>query len=65
LVISSTQVKGGPEYSVQISDWKSGDGVTLGDFTFKNATGAERLDVDDLKGKLGDLPENFVVGEGK
>lgn len=65
LVISSTQVKGGPEYSVQIRDWKSGSDVKLGDFTFNNTTGAEKLDVNDLKGKLGDLPENFVVGEGK
>ncbi|WP_348270868.1 DUF2092 domain-containing protein [Rhizobium sp. Root1220] len=65
LVISSKQVKGGPEYSVQIREWKSGSDVKLGDFTFNNTTGAEKLDINDLKGKLGDLPENFVVGEAK
>lgn len=65
LVITSRLVKGGPEYSVQIRDWKSGDGVTLGDFSFKNPTDAEKIDVNDLKGTLGELPENFVGGGGK
>lgn len=64
-VITSRLVKGGPEYSVQIRDWKSGDGVTLGDFSFKNPTDAEKIDVNDLKGNLGELPENFVGGGGK
>ena len=58
-------VKGGPEYSVQIRDWKSGDAVMLGDFGFKNPTNAEKIDVNDLKHNLGELPENFVVGDEK
>ncbi|PLU68287.1 hypothetical protein BMJ21_16975 [Sinorhizobium medicae] len=65
LVITSRLVKGGPEYSVQIRNWKSGDGVMPGDFSFKNSTNAEKIDVNDLKGSLGELPENFVGGEGK
>ena len=32
LVITSTQVEGGPEYSVQIRDWKTGDAVVAGRF---------------------------------
>lgn len=40
-------------------------GVTLGDFSFKNPTDAEKIDVNDLKGNLGELPENFVGGGGK
>nr|WP_246752862.1 DUF2092 domain-containing protein [Sinorhizobium sp. BG8] len=65
LVITSTQVSGGPEYSVQVRDWKSGDAVMLGDFNFKNTTNAVMVDVKDIKSKLGDMPENFVMGEGK
>jgi hypothetical protein len=65
LVITSTQVSGGPEYSVQIRDWKSGDAVALGDVSFKNPNNAEKVDVKDIKSNLGDLPENLVVGEGK
>jgi hypothetical protein len=65
LVITSTQVEGGPEYSLQIRDWKSGDGVMKPDFNFKNSTNAEKIDVNDLRNNLGDLPENFVVGDAK
>jgi hypothetical protein len=65
LVIASTQVKGSPEYSIQIRDWKSGDGVVTDDFVFKNATNAKKIDVNDLKQNLGELPGNFVIGEGK
>ena len=65
MVITSTQVEGGPEYSLQIRDWKSGDGVMQSDFSFKNSTNAEKIDVKDLRDNLGDLPENFVLGDAK
>lgn len=65
LVITSRLTKGAPEYSVQIRDWKSGDGVKLYELGFKNPTQAEKIDLNDLKGSLGELPENFVLGEGK
>ncbi len=65
LVITSSKVKGGPEYSLQIRDWKSGDAVPADDFAFKNATNAEKADVNDLKQNLSELPDNFVVGDKK
>ena len=65
LVITSTQVGGGPEYSVQIRDWKTGDAVAADDFSFKQPPDAEKIDAKDLKGKFGDLPENFMAGDGK
>ena len=43
---------------LQVRDWTAGDAVTLGDFTFKNPTNAEKVDVKDIKSKLGELPEN-------
>ena len=33
------------------------------DYAFKAPADAEKIDVKDLKDKLGDLPENFVGGE--
>ena len=63
LVITSTGVAGGPEYSVQVRDWKTGDAVMADDYAFKAPADAEKIDVKDLKDKLGDLPENFVGGE--
>ena len=65
LTITSSQVAGGPEYSVQVRDWKTGDAVMADDFSFKTPPNAEKIDVNDLKGKLGDLPENFAKGDGK
>ncbi|WP_348647559.1 DUF2092 domain-containing protein [Ensifer sp. ENS04] len=65
LVITSSKVKGGPEYSIQIRDWKSGDGVPADDFAFKNTTNAEKADVNDLKRNLSEMPDNFVMGDGK
>ena len=65
LVITSSQVKGGPEYSLQIRDWRTGDSVALGDFAFKNATNAEKIDVKDLRQNLSELPGHFVMGEEK
>ncbi|ANK77752.1 hypothetical protein FA04_33510 (plasmid) [Ensifer adhaerens] len=65
LVITSSKVKGGPEYSIQIRDWKSGDGVPADDFAFENTTNAEKADVNDLKQKMSEMPDNFVMGDGK
>lgn len=65
LVITSSKVKGGPEYSIQIRDWKSGDGVPADDFAFENTTNAEKADVNDLKQNMSEMPDNFVMGDGK
>jgi hypothetical protein len=65
MVITSKLVDGGPEYSVQVRDWKSGDAAMPGDFTFNNKTNAEKIDVKDLRHNVSDLPENFVGGDGK
>jgi hypothetical protein len=65
LVITSSMVDGGPEYSVQITDWKSGTDAASGDFAFKNAANAEKIEIDDLKHSLEELPDNFVTGDGK
>ena len=51
LVITSTQVGGGPEYSVQVRDWKTGDAVAADDYAFKAPADAEKIDVKDLQGQ--------------
>jgi len=63
-VITSKQVAGGPQYSIQIRNWKAGDEVAARDFSFKNTTEAGRVELQDLKG-TGDLPEIFIVDEGE
>lgn len=63
-VITSKLVANGPQYSIQFSDWKTGDAVAADDFTFKNSTNAEKVELEDLKG-AGDMPSNFITGEAQ
>lgn len=56
--IASKQIAGSPQYSIQISDWKSGDAVAADDFAFKNTTDAKKIELKDLP-NAEDLPSNF------
>ena len=57
-VITSKLVSGGPQYTLQFRDFKTGGEVAATDFSFKNPTKAEKVELKDLKG-AGDLPDNF------
>jgi hypothetical protein len=59
-VITTKQVAMSPQYSVQISDWKTGDEVAADDFAFENTTGADMIAFEDIQ--VDDLPENFTQG---
>ncbi|HYQ54655.1 MAG TPA: DUF2092 domain-containing protein [Pseudomonas sp.] len=63
-VITSKLVTGGPQYSIQLSDWKSSDAVASDDFAFNNSTNAKKIDLKDLP-NTEDLPSNFVRGKTK
>jgi hypothetical protein len=62
-VITTKTVAQGPQYSIQVRDWKTGDDVTADDFGFENTTNAEKVDVKDLQDKISGLPEHFVIGD--
>lgn len=61
--ITSKTTTGGPQYSIQVSNWKTGGEVAKRDFSFKNTTGAKPVDLDSLEG-AGELPEIFEEQEG-
>jgi hypothetical protein len=61
-VITSKFMKGEPQYSIQIRDWKAGDEVAATDFSFKNPTDAKKVD---LKNVADELPEHFKIGEAQ
>jgi len=63
-VITSKLVSGGPQYTIQTRDWKTGGEVAATDFGFKNPTKAEKVELKDLKG-ADDLPDHFVKGDAK
>jgi hypothetical protein len=62
-VITSKLVDNGPQYSVQIRDWKTGNEVASDDFSFKNSTDAKKLELSDLD--TDELPKIFAVGGSK
>jgi len=57
-VITSKDVAGSPQYTVQTSNWKTGVEVAVTDFTFKNTTNATQVDLEALTG-AGEIPEHF------
>lgn len=64
-VITSTQVDQGPQYSVQISDWKTGTDVVAEDFGFKAPTDAKQVDDPKKLVNIDELPDHFAVGGTK
>jgi hypothetical protein len=62
-VITSKLVDNGPQYSIQIRDWKTGKEVASDDFTFKNSTNAKKIDLKDLD--TDELPKIFTPGDAK
>ena len=64
-VITSRLITDGPQYTVEFTNWKTGDEAVKDDFTFKNATKAEKIDLKDLQDKTSELPSNFAMGDRK
>lgn len=62
--VTTRDLPGAPQYTIQIRDWKTGDEVAATDFSFKNPTDAKKVDLKNLEG-TGDLPEHFRIGESK
>ena len=64
-VVTSKSVANGPQYSVQFSDWKTGNDVAAADFAFTNSMNAEKVELSALQDKISDLPGNFKLGGGQ
>ena len=63
-VITSKLISGGPQYTIQTRNWKTGSEVAATDFHFTNQTKAEKVELKDLKG-TDSLPDHFRKGETK
>ena len=63
-VITSKLVADGPQYSVQLRNWKTGGEVASDDFSFKAPADAKKVDLTDLKNlkDVDELPSHFVIG---
>jgi hypothetical protein len=60
-VITSNGVDQGPQYSIQISDWKTGSDVAADDFAFKAPDGAKQIDAKELV-DFDELPSHLAIG---
>jgi hypothetical protein len=63
-VITNITVDQAPQYSITISDWKTGDEVGAEDFSFKNITSAKKINLADIP-NIDELPQIFAVGGRK
>ncbi len=63
-VITSTFIAGGPQYTIQTRNWKTGKQVAAKDFSFRNKSNAKKVELDNLKG-TDELPDHFMIGESK
>lgn len=61
-VITTRDMTGAPQYSIQIRNWKTGGDVPKVDYTFKPTPEAAQIKLSDLEV---DLPESFEKGEAK
>ena len=63
-VITSKGIADGPQYTVQLRNWRTGSEVAAPDFVFKPTAGAKQISIDELaKVKdAGELPSHFIVG---
>ena len=64
-VITSTGIADGPQYTVQLRNWKTGSEVATPDFAFKPPAGAKQISIDELKKvkDMGELPSHFILGD--
>jgi len=60
-VITSSQIAGSPQYSIDVSDWKSGSEVAAADFTFTPPADAKKMGPDEIP-DFDELPSNFQPG---
>jgi hypothetical protein len=58
-VVTSKKVDGGPQYTVDVRDWKAGADVDPGDFKFTPPKGAQLVKPEGLK-DFDELPSNFT-----
>lgn len=64
-VITNPKGDQGPQYSVQISDWKTGTDVVADNFSFKTPTDAKKVDDPKKLVNIDEIPDHLAVGGTK
>lgn len=63
-MITASQIEQGPQYSIQISDWKTGVDVVAEDYSYVNKTDAKMVELKDLA-DVDELPDHLSIGGNK
>lgn len=63
-VITSKDLAGHPQYSIQVRNWRTGTAVAPTEFAFTNPTNAHKVELKDLK-DAAELPAHFMTGEAQ
>ena len=61
-VVTSKRMNGGPQYTMQFRDWRTGADVAAVDYSFTAPANARKIELTEIKDKVGDLPQNFSMG---
>ncbi|WP_156830995.1 DUF2092 domain-containing protein [Kaistia granuli] len=64
MVITSKAVTGAPQYTIQFTDWETGDAFPPGTFTFTPPAGAKKVDFNALSG-IDEIPPGATAGDTK
>lgn len=64
-VITTRSQAQGPQYSVDIRDWQSGQAVDSAVFAFDPPADATKINFEDYQAAVSELPAHFNVGESK
>ncbi|MCL5779161.1 DUF2092 domain-containing protein [Limibaculum sp. FT325] len=64
-VITTKGMEHSPQYVIQARNWRTGTDAKADDFTFVNETDASRIELDELREKVRELPDHFIMGEGQ
>lgn len=62
-VITSKDIPGAPQYSIQLRNWST-DAADV-DFSFQPSADARKIELEDLQTKIRELPEHFKMGEAQ
>ena len=63
-IITTRHMEHAPQYALDLRNWRTGDAVPADSYAF-DATGATKIELEDLQAKTGELPDNFATGEGQ
>lgn len=61
-VITTKHMERAPQYTLDFSNWRVGDAVAADTYAFEPPPGATKIEPDQLKAKMAEMPDHFAMG---